>query len=400
MEQTGHRVGRDRGARIRRIELFPLQVPLSAIARQGMSESANGLGMAIPSEEPWTAGDFLYCCLTDDDGVEGWGEVFVWLPETGLSSTGMAAVIEGALGKYVLGAHPADVQSIAARMDRNVAHCEVAKGLLDIACHELTARRLGCPVHDLIGGAAVDRVPLCGLVPLGSPETVAAIARGYVRAGYRTVRIKLGTSPHEDLEVMTAVREQVGPGIRLRVDYNQAYSAPQAIRALRLLEPLGIDAAEQPVRIGDVLSMVAIQRETTIPLFLHEGFFSYSDLVALVELGGSRVVGINLERPGGITGALRCIDYAWARGMGTIIHNQSIGIGTAAQAQLAAARFDLLGHSPELAGDVMFDEHLVTRRYAVEDGCIVLPDGPGWGIDVDRDAVTAHLIAPPTVLTA
>jgi muconate cycloisomerase len=235
---------------------------------------------------------------------------------------------------------------------------------------------------------------------MGSPEDVAAICDGYRNSGYRTVRLKLGTSPHHDRDVVVAVRERCGNELRIRVDYNQAYSTTTAVRALQLLEPQGIDAAEQPLPVGDLLGMAELSRRTTIPLFLHEGFFSMGDLVALIESGGCGVAGINTERPGGITGALRVIDYAAARGMGTIIHNQPLGIGTAAHAHIAAARADRLGHDVELAGDIMFEEHLVTSRYAVEDGSLVLPGGPGWGISVDRDALNDHLVAPPAVLHA
>ena len=86
--------------------------------------------------------------------------------------------------------------------------------------------------------------------------------------------------------------------------------------------------------------------------------------------------------------------------MGTIIHNQPLGIGTAAHAHVAAARWDRLGHAPELAGDVMFEEHLTDARYPVEDGCLVLPGGAGWGITVDRDALERHLVTEPVVLSA
>ncbi len=382
------------------IELFEARVPLSPIARSAMSESDNGLGMAIPAGDPWEAADFLLVRLADEDGHEGWGESYVWLPETGTSQRQMAMAIRDHLGRYVLGARPIDVRAIAARMDRNVARNEMVKGVLDIACHELAARQLGCPVHDLLGGAALDRVPLCGLLPLASPETVAALAAGYVRSGYRTLRLKLGTSPEADRDLVAAVRAEVGDGIRLRVDYNQAYRAPAALRSLAAIEPFGIDAAEQPLPIGDVLGMVEVQRRTPIPLFLHEGFFSLADVVALLEMGGIGAVGVNAERPGGITGALRTIDYAAARGVGTILHNQPLGIGTATQAHVAVARWDVLGHHPESAGDVMFEHHLTTERYAVADGCLVLPGGPGWGITVDRDALDDHLIAPATSMRA
>ena len=385
---------------IARIELFEVRVPLSELARGAMATSENGLGMAIPTEEPWLEADFLFCRLVDEAGTEGWGEAYVWLPESGVSNRDMASAIQHHLGAYVLGSRPAAVQALAARFDRNVARNEMAKGLVDIACHELAARQLGVPVHDLIGGAAVDRIPLCGLVPLADPATAASICAGYQRSGYGTARIKLGTGPEADRDVIAAVRDRCGTGLRLRVDYNQAYSVPQAVRALRLLEPLGVDAAEQPLPLGDLVGMVEVARQTTIPLFLHEGFFALGDLVALIDAGGCGVVGINGERPGGLTGALRAIDYAAARGMGTIIHNQPLGIGTATHAHLAAARFDRLGHDVELAGDVMFDHHLVHERYRVEDGHLVLPGGPGWGIDVDRDALDDHLVADPVVLSA
>lgn len=389
-----------RAAPIVRIDLFEVKVPLSAVARGAMSQSENGLGMALPAEEAWEVADFLYCRLVDGDGVEGWGEAYVWLPETGVSQREMATAIRDHLSKYVLGARPTDVQALNARMDRNVARNEVAKGLIDIACHDLAARQVGRPVHDLIGGAAIERIPLTGLIPLLDPGTTAELAHGYQRAGYNTVRIKLGTNPHADRDVIAAVRERCGHHLTIRVDYNQAYDVATAARALSMIEPLGIEAAEQPLAVSDLLGMVSLSRRTAIPLFLHEGFFTLADAVALIEAGGMGIMGINAERPGGVTGAMRAIDYAAARGMGTIIHNQPLGIGTAVHAHIAAARWDRLGHSPEIAGDVMFDNHLTTERYQIEGGHLVLPGGAGWGVTVDRDALDDHLIAAPTTCLA
>jgi muconate cycloisomerase len=245
----------------------------------------------------------------------------------------------------------------------------------------------------------VDRIPLCGLIPLASPATAAALARGYMEAGYTTVRLKLGASPEEDRDVAAAVRDACGHGLRMRVDYNQAYDAATAVRALQMIEPYAVDAAEQPLPLGELLGMVEVQRRTSIPLFLHEGFFSLSDAVGLIEMGGSRVMGVNLERPGGLTGALHAIDYATARGLGTIIHNQPLGLGTAAHLHLAAARFDRLGNAVELAGDVMFDEHLLTSPLPVVDGHLDVPTGPGWGVQIDRDRLEDHLVAEPHVIT-
>jgi muconate cycloisomerase len=384
---------------VTRLELYALRVPFSAIAREAMDSSSTGLGMAIPAEEPWEAGDFVFARLVDEAGGEGWGEVFMWLPETGVSPAELLTAVPAGLARYVLGRRPADVHAIRARMDRNVTRNEVGKGVLDLALFDLAARQIGRPVHDLIGGRGADSLPLCGLVPLAGIETTVAICEGYVRSGYRSLRLKLGTGAEVDRDTVAAVREAVGADVRLRADYNQAYSPSQAVRALRLLEPLGLDAAEQPLRVGDLLGMVEVQRQTPIPLFLHEGAFSTSDIVTLVEMGGCGVVGVNAERPGGLLPALQLIDYAAARGMGSIIHNQPLGIGTAVLAHLAAARYDVLGHDIEVAGDVMFDESLVVDRPRPVHGVLTVPDGPGWGVTVDRDALDRHLVAPPVVVT-
>lgn len=374
-----------------------MRVPFSAIARQAMDGSDNGLGMAIAAEEPWEAGDFVLARLEDEEGTAGWGEVFMWLPETGVSPAEVISAIVGGLGRYVVGACPADVRAIGARMERNVARNEVAKGLLDLACHDLAARQLGRPVHDLVGGRSTDTIGLCGLVPLAPIEDVVAICAGYVGAGYPTLRLKLGTGVDADRDTIAAVRAEVGDEVRLRVDYNQAYSVPQAVRALRMLEDFGIDAAEQPLATGDLLGMAELSRRTTIPVFLHEGAFTTRDLVTLIELGGCGVVGLNAERPGGLTAALDVIDYAALRGLGTIIHNQPLGLGTAVLAHLAAARFDRLGHDVELAGDVMFDETLVVDPPTRHGGRLVVPSGPGWGVEVDRDALDRFTTATTSI---
>lgn len=388
-----------RRPRVTRLDLFPLRVPLSELAQSAMKESSTGLGMALSAEEPWEAGDFVYARVEDEDGTEGWGEAFMWLPETGVSPTEVVSAITGGLARYVVGANPADLHAIRARLDRNATRNEVTKGLLEFACADLAARQIGRPVHDLIGGRGCDAVPMCGLVPLGEIETVVAIAAGYVKAGYGTVRVKLGTSPEVDRDVIEAVREAVGPDVRLRVDYNQAYSVPTAIRALRLIEPFAIDAAEQPLPVGQMLGMAEVQRRVDIPLFLHEGAFSEEDVINLIELGGCGVIGINAERPGGLLPALRLIDYGAARGLGTIIHNQPLGLGTATHLHMAAARFDSLGHDVELAGNVMFSASLVKDTPRIVRGQLPVPVGPGWGVTVDRDALDDHASGEPVSIT-
>jgi muconate cycloisomerase len=381
------------------IELHEVRVPFSPGTRAAMDASPNGLGMAIPAEEPWEAGDFVLCRLEAEDGSQGWSEAFVWLPETGVRPTDVIGAVAEALGRYLLGASPFDTRHLWARMTRNVTRNEVAKGLLDLACHDLAARIIGRPVHDLLGGRSTDRLPLCGLVPTGAVADTVSLCEWYVATGTRTIRLKLGGGVETDRVVVGAVRSAVGADVRIRVDYNQAYRPAEALRALDAIEPFGIEAAEQPVAVGDLVGMAWVQSRTSIPLFTHEGFFSLADLVAQQEMGAVRAVGINTERPGGLTAAMAAIDYAALRGMGVILHNQPLGLGSAALAHLGAARFPDLGHAVEIFGKLMFETDLLATPLHYEDGYLHVPEGPGWGVEVDLDAVERYRVAEAVRVT-
>jgi muconate cycloisomerase len=146
--------------------------------------------------------------------------------------------------------------------------------------------------------------------------------------------------------------------------------------------------------------MVRVQQRVSVPLMAHEGCFTLQDIVTLVELGAVGVVGINTERPGGVTAALRAIDYAALRGLGVVLHNQPLGIASAVQVHLAAARARDLGHAIELFGHVMLEDDLITEPLDYAGGQVRVPDGPGFGVALDHDALARYATAPTRVVDA
>ena len=363
-----------------------------------MARSETGLGMAIPAEEPWTGGDFVVVRLTAEDGSRGLGEAFVWLPETGVSPAQVVDAVRGGLARWVLGESPFAVERLRTRMDANVARSEVAKGLLDMACYDLMGHVADRPASDFMGGRGADTLPLAALIPLADADFMADMAVLFQRGGTSTFRLKLGRSADADREIVARVRDAVGPKARLRVDYNQAYTPDEAVRAIQTIAPFGIDCAEQPVRADDWLGMARVQRAVSIPLMAHEGCFSLTDFTALVEMGAVGVLGVNSELPGGITQALRAIDYAARRGMGTVLHNQPLGIASAAQVHLGAARAAVLGHAMELFGNVMLEDDLIVEPLDYSDGHVRVPDGPGFGVVLDENALSRYQTAAAVVL--
>ena len=194
------------------------------------------------------------------------------------------------------------MEKIRYRMDINVARNDVAKGLLDMACYDLMGRITKRPASDFMGGRVVDEVPLAALIPLMSPEGMVDLAQGFYNDGVRTFRLKLGKSIPQDVRTLKLMRDTFGDEVRIRVDYNQAYRrADRAIRAIKALEPYGIDYAEQPIRNTDYIGMATVQKSVDTPILSHEDCFSLQDIVTLIELKAIGVVGINSIRPGGVT---------------------------------------------------------------------------------------------------
>jgi muconate cycloisomerase len=132
----------------------------------------------------------------------------------------------------------------------------------------------------------------------------------------------------------------------------------------------------------------------------HEGCFSLQDIVTLIEMRAIGVVGLNSERPGGVTNALRAIAYAEQRGLGVALHNQPLGIASAMHIHLAAAKHHSLGHATELFGHVMLEDDLIEDPIDYGGGTAKLPQGPGWGVTLDEDALAKYATGPAVTLEA
>jgi len=386
-----------KGPKIVRLELTPLQVPFKQVVKDAM-QHAGGLGMAIPAEEEWFGGDFAICKMTDEAGNTGLGEQFVWWPETGVSPNQIIIAIQEALYRYVLGRSPFDYKDIRTHMNNNVARNETAKGLLDMSCWDLMGKLTKKAACELMGGKQADALALGALIPLMDARDMADMACAWQQAGYGTIRLKLGRSAKGDEEIVRLVRERLGKKAHIRVDYNQAYHPMDAVKAIKAIEPYDIELAEQPVAATDFPGMAYVQRRVNTPLMSHEGCFSLQDIETLIALKAVRIIGINSERPGGVTNGLEAIKYATTRSLGVVIHNQALGIADAMMIHLAAAHYLSLGHAIELFGNVMYEDDLIITPLDFNAGKVRVPQGQGWGVELDEVALERYATGPTIVM--
>jgi L-alanine-DL-glutamate epimerase-like enolase superfamily enzyme len=125
---------------------------------------------------------------------------------------------------------PFDSEAIMVDLDHRLRGMNQAKAAIDCALHEIAARSLGVPLCTLFGGKLRSEFPVLRVLSLKPPDEMAAKARELIDAGYRDIKIKVDGRLELDAARVRAIREAVGPEIRLTIDANQAYQPKAAVR--------------------------------------------------------------------------------------------------------------------------------------------------------------------------
>jgi muconate cycloisomerase len=331
--------------------------------------------------------NFVFVRTETVDGLVGWGEAAclggpTWSEE---SAESVAATIERYLAPWLKGRDAARLQALRLEMARRVQGNPFARAAVEMALWDLNGRALGVPVHRLLGGRVRDRVPLSWSLAVEDPEAEIAEARELVARGHRIFKVKVGAHPlAEDVARVRRIREAVGPDVALRVDANQGWDVPGALRAIRAMEPCGLDFVEQPVPRWDLGGLAEVARRVSVPIMADESCASPHDALALTRLGSVAVFALKVTKSAGLAGSLAVAGIAEAAGIGCYVGCMiETSLGTAAYLQLALVAAPVTWGC-ELFGPLLLrgDVTAVPVRYA--DGAILALDGPGLGVDVDE----------------
>lgn len=354
-------------------------------------------------------GDWLFVRLTTDEGLTGLGEASHGGvgPERDAVVT---AILERQCRPLLVGRDPrAVVATVAALapLARGLAGATAASAC-EQALWDLAGKAAGLPVHRLLGGPARERIPLYANINRATdertPEGFARNAAAAVAEGFRAVKLapfdgmdrrRIGDRDQRErlrlgLDCVAGVRDAVGPAIEVYVDCHSHFDLPTAVEVGRELRALGVRWFEEPVPTED-LDLLARLRPLVPDLELiggeelHDvaGFWPY------LAAGVWDVVMPDVKHCGGLAAAVAIGRLAEARGVAIAPHNPSGPVAMAASAQVAAA----LPHVRALEhawGEVPWRADLVAPRERIADGHLVLPDGPGLGIELNEAVVAAQ----------
>ncbi|HEY9451571.1 MAG TPA: mandelate racemase/muconate lactonizing enzyme family protein [Bradyrhizobium sp.] len=336
--------------------------------------------------------------IETDNGLVGWGECYGPARIT-------AAVVES-VASLLIGEDPLRIDHLWRKIYSTLRdHGQkgvVIEGLsgIDIALWDIKGKHFGVPVHRLLGGGIRDTVQAyaTGLYRRRSGDPLRYLpeeAAGYVAEGFNAVKLKVGFGVEEDAAVTRAVREAIGPDVALMVDANHAYDATAAIRLGRIIERYDIGWFEEPVPPEDLAGYREVKSACSIPVAGGECEFTRFGFRDVLTSRAMDIIQPDTCAAGGLSECRKIADMAEAFGVRYNPHVWGTGIAIAASLQLLAV---LPSHTPlslaPLEPMLEFDrtEHpmrqaILTRPIEHVGGTVAVPDGPGLGIQIDREAL-------------
>lgn len=354
--------------------------------------------MALPSirqhrlsNTAFSTREFVLVRVRLENGIEGIGEAAVlggprWAEE---SVESIKAVIDRYLTPALMGCTASNWMEAANRMKRAAFRNNAAKGAVETAILDALTRTLDVPLANLFGGALRDRVPVLWALASGDVDQEIAEARDKLtRREHRDFKVKLGfASPKEDLFRLTRLREALPDMRRLIVDVNQGWSEADCLKHLPALEELGVDLIEQPLPFDDLEGMARVADKSPIPLMVDEAAFTHREIARAGNMGCGSVYSLKLVKSGGLMAMAQAAKVSEAAGMelyGGCLLEGSIG---------AAAHLAVFASLPELSwgcehfGPQMHRREIVQNSLRFENFELLLPDGPGLGVELDEAAV-------------
>ena len=318
--------------------------------------------------------------LHTDTGAVGYGEA----PPTGVITGDTTGAILGALRDHIapaiVGRDLDDFEDLTAAVQKAVVHNSSAKAAVDMALWDLLGQRYSAPVYRMLGGARRELVTDI-TISVNDPEQMANDARDAIARGYDCLKVKVGIDPTLDVARLAAVREAVGPDVRLRIDANQAWTAKQAVRILNQMQDrgLGLELVEQPVPAADLEGLAYVTAHADVPVLADESVFSPADAVRILQTRAADLVNIKLMKCGGITNALRIAAAAEVYGVECMIGcmlEAKVSVNAAVEVACAKKIITKI----DLDGPVLCSEDPVLGGASFAEKHITVSDAVGLGI--------------------
>ncbi|NLD56056.1 MAG: mandelate racemase/muconate lactonizing enzyme family protein [Burkholderiaceae bacterium] len=353
--------------------------------------------------------------IDTDEGLSGWGEAKNAAGSAG-SYGALATLVNQEMAPLLRGEDPLRINRLYEVLYSGTrAHLALERGHvfpvmarrglsiaalsgIDLALWDILGKSLGVPVHQLLGGKRVDRMPAYASGGWAPAADIGAQLRGYIEAGgFRAVKMRVGVqdgSPWRSAERVIAAREAIGPDVDLMCDAHGTLTVSEAKEFCHLVRDCRLAWFEEPVTADDPRGLAQVRRSTHVPIAAGESEYTRFDFRTLIETEAVDILQPDLAICGGISEAVRIAALASAANLRLAPHLWAGAPAFAAGLHVAAASNCGFIIEYSLGANPMIHE-LVEESFPVRDGYIEIPDRPGLGITPDLDFVDRHTVTGP-----
>jgi L-alanine-DL-glutamate epimerase-like enolase superfamily enzyme len=346
--------------------------------------------------------DSVVLKITTDDGRVGFsdsGDTSSWYRGE-MQGSIMSMICDVIAPRILLGEDPRNIEKIVARMDLLVRDNNQAKATVDFALHDLKGKIYGMPVYELLGGRTADGAKLGWVLSAGDADQVAVEAKTALAKGFALLKLKTGHGTLEDdLDMARAVRETVGPDVRLTMDANGFWTYEQALRLIRKLDPLGLELIEQPLPHWDIEGMARLRAQVRTPIYADESAQELHHIKEIIDRRAADGLFIKTQKAGGLLKSQRWLTMARLSGLpvmcGCMIgsgleHSPALHLWTSnqwASQYLNESIGPLMIHNVWESKDIPKGADLALNPPRFEKGMTYPNEGPGLGIELNEDFI-------------
>ena len=305
------------------------------------------------------------------------------------------AIVARVLKPLLIGMEPTEIDQIWDKAYVRGGHKEfgtrgvgvVALSGIDIALWDILGKVRGVPLYQLLGGKCRDKVPVyaTALYP-EEPSKVAKRARGFAEQGFHGVKIKVGFDLDQDIRIVRAVRRELGKDFIVMTDANQGYTLEVGLEAAAAFADCGVFWLEEPLFVEDIAGHAELRERGKVPIAIGENLHTSYAFENFIIRGAVDFIQPDVARAGGITEIKKIAATAAEHGVPISFHTWGDGVALAASVHLSAA----LKNSIVMELDYTYNplrEELLREPFRLVNGCLIPPDKPGLGVELNLEAL-------------
>jgi L-alanine-DL-glutamate epimerase-like enolase superfamily enzyme len=330
------------------------------------------------SSRAMSAVNLFFVRILTDSGHEGVGSGSPGEEVTGESPEATGAALGEMEGGFLIGEDPRHLGTLCRRLCQHLDATPAAHAALDMALHDLFCRIVDVPLVELLGRSH-DSLPTSITIGIKSTEESLAEADEYLARGFRSLKVKIGRSLDEEIELLHRLRERIGPDIEIRVDANQGYDLNETGLLWQQQATLRLELIEQPLPEDSLTELRSLPEDLRQRVAADESLHDAADAAELAHPPAvCGILNIKLMKCGGVSPALAIGRVAEATGsklMWGCMDESVISIAAALHAALACPQTRYL----DLDGSLDLSRDPAEGGFLLEAGELRTLDKPGLG---------------------